>query len=115
LVVDHRIAALAARQHGLVTFAQLRRLGLSRGAIRHRVVSAVLHRVHVGVYAVGHPAISPSAQLLGAVMACGDTAVLSHVHAAHLWRLLPPWIEVELAPTHVTVPPACGRGRRPAC
>ena len=107
------VAALAERQHGLVTFNQLRWLGMSRGTIQHWASTGRLHRVHVGVFAVGHRALSDAAHLLGAVMACGREAALSHVHAVWGWRLLPPWVEVELTPTHVTVPRGSGRGRRP--
>jgi hypothetical protein len=55
--VGRSVAALAERQRGLVTFNQLRRLGLSRGAVQHWISVGRLHRVHVGVFAVGHAAI----------------------------------------------------------
>lgn len=111
--LGRRVAALAARQHGLVTFGQLLRLGVGRRAVQHRVATGRLHRVHLGVYAVGHDAICDAGRLLAAVMACGNEAALSHVHAAVVWRLLPPWVETSLIPTHVTVPPGSGKGRRP--
>ncbi len=107
------VADLAARQHGLVTRNQLRSIGMSPGAIGHWASTGRLHRVHLGVFAVGHRALSDRARLLAAVMACGSGAALSHIHAALLWDLLPPWREVELTPTHVTVPRGSGRGRRP--
>ena len=83
------------------------------GTIGHWASTGRLHRVHLGVFAVGHRALSDRAHLLAAVMACGSGAALSHIHAALLWDLLPPWREVELTPTHVTVPRGSGRGRRP--
>jgi hypothetical protein len=46
--VDRRIGELAAEQDSLFTWAQLRAIGLGRGAIEHRVRRGVLHRVHVG-------------------------------------------------------------------
>ena len=111
--VDATIASLAARQLGLVTIGQLQRLGLGRGAIAHRVRSGRLHRVHQGVYAVGHPQLSPDAVLMAAVMACGPSAALSHEHAAELWELTPPWAAPKRERIAVSVPKSCGRGRRP--
>lgn len=111
--VDERIARLASGQHGLVTVGQLRRLGVGRGSIAHRLRVGRLHRVRTGVFAVGHPSLSPEARLLAAVMACGEHAILSHQHAADLWELLPPWIELDLAAINVSVPPGSRRGRRP--
>jgi very-short-patch-repair endonuclease len=107
------VAALAGRQYGLITCGQLSRLGVSRSGIQHSVRVGRLHRIHVGVYAVGHPTLDDAATLLAAVMACGAEAGLSHDHAALRWELLPPWEEPALVPTNVTVPRACGRGRRP--
>ena len=111
--VDARVAALAARQHGLVTIGQLHRLGLSRGAIAHRIRCGRLHRVHQGVYAVGHADLSADGELLAAVMACGPDAALSHEHAVELWRLMPPWAETDRAEIAVSVPRTSARGRRP--
>ena len=108
-----RVARIAARQHGLITFAQLRRLSGSRGTIQHWTTCGRLHRVHVGVFAVGHRALTDRSRLLAAVMACGPDAALSHTHAALVWRLFPPWVTVNPSPTHVTVPHTSGRGRRP--
>lgn len=111
---NERIARLAGRQHGLVTGAQLRRVGVGQGAVAHRIRTGALRRVHVGVFAVGHDSLTNRGRMLAAVMACGPQAVLSHTHAAHLWELLPPWEEIDLSEVHVTVPPCCARGRRPA-
>ena len=43
-----------------------------------------LHRLHPGVYAVGHTALSREARWLAAVLACGPGAVLSYRDAAAL-------------------------------
>lgn len=90
--------ALARRQHGVVTRAQLRRLGYTPAAILHRLRTARLHPLWRGVYAVGRPETSRAALLLGAVLACGPDAVLSHGSAAELWGLGPrcPLFEVSV-------------------
>ena len=81
---DAAIAALAGRQHGLVTRRQLVELGLGRRAIGHRLEQGRLHPVHRGVYAVGHRVLSRNGVWLAAIMATGNGAVLSHRSAAAL-------------------------------
>jgi very-short-patch-repair endonuclease len=87
--VDRRIADLAKRQHGVVTRRQLRALGAGRGGIDTRVRAGRLHRIHRGVYAVGHDVLTRSGMLIAAVYACGEGAVQSHRGAAELWRIGP--------------------------
>ncbi len=65
------MAELAGRQHGVVSVGQLHALGLDRHAIRRRAVSGNLHRVHRGVYTVGHRSLTTRGQYLTAVLACG--------------------------------------------
>jgi very-short-patch-repair endonuclease len=96
-----RVLAIADRQHGLVTADQLRELGLTAEAIRHRRRTARLHTIHPGVYAVGTPRVSRHGRWLAAVLACGDGAALSHSSAAGLLGLRPP----AVGPIHVSVPP----------
>lgn len=84
---DHAIAALAARQHGVVSRRQLRALGLSDTEITGRARSGYLQPVFREAFAVGHSAISRQGRLLAAVLACGDGAVLSHGSAAELLGL----------------------------
>jgi very-short-patch-repair endonuclease len=86
---DAAIAALGASQHGVVSRRQLLEAGLSSKAVDHRVRRARLHRVHPGVYAVGHPRVSTRGRWLAAVFAAGPTGVLSHRSAAALWGLTP--------------------------
>ena len=57
-----------------------------------RVAAGRLHRIHRGVYAVGHGGLTMRGRFLAAVKACGEAAVLSHMSAAALWELLP-WDE----------------------
>ena len=88
---DVLIARWAARQHGVVTVAQLHAAGLDRDAIAYRRKIGRLHLLHRGVYAVGHRPPSPLATAMAAVLACGPDAALSHQPAAALWRILPRW------------------------
>jgi very-short-patch-repair endonuclease len=46
-----------------------------------------LHRIHQGVYAVGHPLLTAEGRWLAAVLACGDGSLLSHRSAGILWGL----------------------------
>ena len=70
---------------------QLRGLGLTRDAIEGRLKTGRLHRLHRGVYAVGHRNVSGRGRMVAAVLACGDGAVLSHRAAAALWGLRKPY------------------------
>ena len=85
---DPAIAALAAAQHGVVSRAQLRAIGLTAAAVRHRVRRRRLIEVHPGVFAVGHRLLTPRGWWMAAVLACGAGALLSHRAAAALWGLI---------------------------
>ncbi len=82
--------ALARRQHGVLSVRQLREHGLERHAVRHRVASGRLRRVHTGVYAVGHLRLSREARWMAAVLAVGRASLLSHESAGALWGI---WTE----------------------
>jgi predicted transcriptional regulator of viral defense system len=84
------IAAIASRQHGVITNHQLIASGLSKSGISDWVRQGRLHRIHRGVYAVGHPNLTLEGRFLAAVKACGPHAALSHFYAAVLWGLLEP-------------------------
>lgn len=84
---DHAVAALAGRQHGVVSHGQLLVCGVTHRAIERRVGAGRLHRVHRGVYAVGHSAGSPYMREVAALLACGDGAVLSHRSAGAWWGI----------------------------
>jgi predicted transcriptional regulator of viral defense system len=86
---DGAIARIEGRQRGVVTRAQLFEVGLTRNEIGSRLRNGRLHPLYRGVYLVGHAAPAPGARELGAVLACGPGAVLSHRSAAALWKLLP--------------------------
>lgn len=105
---DARIARIAARQHGVITLRQLEEVGVTREAAYKRARRGRLHRLHRGVYAVGHRAPSHHQRWMAAALACGEGAVLSHGSAAALWGLLRP---ID-GPVHVSIPTQQSRRSR---
>jgi hypothetical protein len=80
------LAALAERQHGVVSIRQLRGpLAYSASAVTRAAADGRLHRLYRGVYAVGHARLTLQGRALAAVLACGRRALLSHGSAAWLW------------------------------
>jgi very-short-patch-repair endonuclease len=107
LAAERRIAALARRQHGVVSRTQLLHADVSSKVIDNRVRAGWLRPIHRGVYLVG-PTQSEWAREMAAVLGCGDGSVVSHATAAALWGLLP--YPARDRPVEVTVP--IGRVRR---
>jgi very-short-patch-repair endonuclease len=105
---DIRLAALSARQHGIVTRRQLHVLGLDNSAILRRMKSGRLHQLYRNVYAVGRTDLSTKGRFLSAVLAYGNRALLSHRSAVVLWRLGPE----RRSRIDVTVPSPGTRARR---
>jgi predicted transcriptional regulator of viral defense system len=103
--LDTRVSELAERQYGVVTFGQLRGLGLGEHWIYERVRTKRLHRLHRGVYAVRHEQLRRHGHWIAAVLACGPGAVLSHASAAALWSIRGSAATV----IDVTVPSRAGR------
>jgi very-short-patch-repair endonuclease len=101
-MVETVIAELAGRQRGYVTRRQLLDVGVGSKAIDYRIKVGRLIPVYTGVYAVGHVPSLPQDRAVGALLACGRSAVLSHGSAATLWRVFRRW---DL-PFAVTVPTA---------
>lgn len=81
------MARLANRQHGVVGRRQLLALGIGRNTAREWLHAGRLHRLHRGVFAVGHTRINQRGHWLAAVLACDEGALLSHRSAAALWGL----------------------------
>lgn len=73
----------------MVSRSQLIELGLEEGAIYLRLRRGRLHRLHSGVYAVGHGAVTRKGRWMAATLASGPGAVLSHRSAADLWGIRP--------------------------
>jgi hypothetical protein len=86
---DQCAAAIAARDWGVISAAELLACGMTRSGIAARVAAGRLHRIHRGVYAVGHDGLTMRGRFLAAAKACGEGAVLSHRSAAALWELVP--------------------------
>jgi very-short-patch-repair endonuclease len=103
------IAELAQRQHGMVGARQLYSLGFSEAQVRSRVTSGWLHRIHHGVYAVGHRLMTREGRWMAAVLAGGPGAVLSHADAAALWSIRP---QPRSERVDVTLRTRAGRRRR---
>ena len=85
---DQRVADLAADAWGVLSLDELRACGLTRDGVMVRVRNGWLHRLHRGVYAVGHPNVPLKGRFLAAIKAGVPTAVLSHFSAAVLYALL---------------------------
>jgi predicted transcriptional regulator of viral defense system len=100
---DHSLAALAEGQHGVVSRSQLMQMGWSAGAIEKRVRAGRMHRMHAGVYLVGHRLISREGRWMAAALASGSDAVLSHWSAAALWGIRPSSrTRIDVTVTHAT-------------
>jgi hypothetical protein len=81
----HDLAALATRQYGVVTHAQLNDLGYSDSAIKRAVASGRFHAWHHSVYAVGHQGLNPHGLCMAAVLFRGRGALISYQSAIWLW------------------------------
>ena len=78
--IDHAaIAERAAPQLGLITTADLNRLGLTPRQIDRFLANGVLRRIGRGVHALAGAASSAQQRLLAATMLAGDGAVASHL------------------------------------
>lgn len=84
---ERPLAALANRQHGVISRRQLLRGGLSPRTIGRRLEAGRLVVLHRGVYAFSPGRISQQGRWMAAVLASGEGALLSHRSAATLWGL----------------------------
>jgi predicted transcriptional regulator of viral defense system/very-short-patch-repair endonuclease len=112
---DARIAALAGRQHGVVSRRQLLDAGVTATMIVDRTARGHLVALHRGVYAVGHAHLRTQGFWLAAILAVGDRAALSHRDAAALHELRPSnrvRIEVSTAKERASTAKLDVHGRR---
>ncbi len=97
---DREVAKRAGEEWGVLSTERAARVRVD--AQRDLVVDAAraqLHRLHRGVWAVGHPSPPYEGRMLAAVKACGPAAVLSHWSAAELWG----FVEEQARRPQVTV------------
>lgn len=92
--------ALATRQHGVVSHAQLMELGFDEQWIERRLRERRLNAVHRNVFAVGHRLLAVRAPWWAALLAYGPGTFLSHQSAAVLWGIR----RKRPGPIHVTAP-----------
>lgn len=97
---DARIAALAARQHGVVSLAQVEELGGNRTLAVRRCRAGHWHRDGPSVYAIGGPPRTYARRVITALLSIGPPVAASHRTAARLWGVG----GSAAAPIEVTVP-----------
>ena len=83
-----QLNAIAARQHSLVTAAQVISCGCSEAALYRMAKAAKLERVRHGVYRLCGAPVTWRSTALAAVLTAGEGAVLSYRSAAALWGLI---------------------------
>jgi very-short-patch-repair endonuclease len=91
IVLERRLARQAAKQSGLVTRTQLRKIGVSRGQISRLVKAERLVESSGGVFLIGGAPIGPFVELAAACLS--TEGVASHRSAAHLHGI------IDLAPS----------------
>ncbi|HET9093840.1 MAG TPA: type IV toxin-antitoxin system AbiEi family antitoxin domain-containing protein [Solirubrobacteraceae bacterium] len=91
------------QNRGLITLAQLQRLGFGEREVRGLVRHGELRVLHRGVYADGRAPLRDDAHLTAAILAFGGRAWLSGAAAAMGWRLAPvslPRLEVSVVASY---------------
>jgi very-short-patch-repair endonuclease len=94
------VAAVAKRQHGAVTRAQLVELGLRQRQIERWVQSGRLERLLPGVFRIAGTPTTREQSVAAAVLWAGPDARASHRSAGQLWG----WDGVSAARPEITVP-----------
>lgn len=85
--LDVVIAELSTRQHGVVSRSQLHAAGISDTVIRWRIARSRLHRLHPGIYAVGHAAPSRRGRIRAAALYAGPESAIARRTALELLRV----------------------------
>jgi very-short-patch-repair endonuclease len=86
--LDFLLDEMASAQHGVVAWFQLKAANVPRDAVDQRLKRGSLHRLHRGVYAVGHRALSLEGRRMAAVLALGPRSMLCNRTAAEHLGLL---------------------------
>jgi putative AbiEi antitoxin of type IV toxin-antitoxin system/uncharacterized protein DUF559 len=95
-----RVARLAGKQWGVVSRAQLHEAGVGDSTVTAWVRNGRLHRMHRGVYALGHTAVGVMGRVKAALLWAGPGALLSHTTAAWWWGI----VTAEPTVIHLSVP-----------
>jgi hypothetical protein len=97
--IYRELAAIAERQHGVVSLDQARRVGFADYQVRSLVEGGRLTRPATGALLVAGCPPSWKQAVMVAVAAAGEAALASHQTAAYLWELVgfkPDQIEVVM-------------------
>jgi predicted transcriptional regulator of viral defense system len=77
---------VAARQHGLFSVTQAKQIGVSNAQLLRAEAAGQLRRVRRGVYATAGVPPTRWEQIIGAALAAGPEAIVSHASAAAVHR-----------------------------
>jgi hypothetical protein len=95
--IDRRLAAVAARQHSLVSLDDVITAGGTKSHANDRVRSGRWEPVHPGVYRIAGVPWTYEARVLGLVLAGGPGAIVSHMCAARLLGFGFPHADAEIS------------------
>ena len=84
---DAELAAVARRQHALLTIGQARVVGLTKRQVDARVAAGRWERRRRGVYAIAGAPPSERQAVLAAQLAAGPAAAAAQLTASRLWGL----------------------------
>ena len=84
-----RVAATAAAQHGVISQAQLREVGVSPSTLTRWVSAGRLVRLRRGLYALGHRSLTRDGWWNAAVLVGGPGSALSGRAGCTIWNVLP--------------------------
>lgn len=91
---------VANRQSGVVTREQLLIAGLSGSRIERLLARGILHRLHRGIYSLGHTALGTRGRLTAAVLRGGGGSMLGGPTASWWFGVIP----AEPAGIHILAP-----------
>jgi hypothetical protein len=100
---DDALGRVATRQHSLFTRAQAIAAGFSRRQIERRLALKVWLVVYARVFRSATSLETHTQRIVGAWLAAGPRAVVSHRSAAHLWGVeVPPGTAPDVTIPHGT-------------
>lgn len=82
------LAPLVLARFGVVAIWQILDLGIPRHWVKREVAEKRLHVIHRGVYAVGHPTLTPLGRCMAAALAGGRSGALGFLGAAWIYGLV---------------------------